>query len=242
LIVPDNELFRINTMSTYNVLEAACKLSVPKILIASSVTIYGKTYCEGLRPFPHFPITESSPTDPIDPYALSKKVCETIAESFARKYAGKVDIYAMRIGRIFTPDEYTGDMFREYVSQPEKWAPHGWSYSDARDLGEMCHLAILKNMGPGDKEGGGRGRDGFVVFNAVNDHVTNLEDEQDVSKFLGRMQPGVEIAEGMREWDAPISNKRVKAVLEWKEKWNWQEIWIEEGLLTRDQAGKVRLS
>jgi hypothetical protein len=38
MLVPDNEYFRANVMSTYNVIEAACKLGVKKIIIASSET------------------------------------------------------------------------------------------------------------------------------------------------------------------------------------------------------------
>jgi len=40
MIVPDNETFRTNTISTYNVIEAACKLGVKKIMIASSESQY----------------------------------------------------------------------------------------------------------------------------------------------------------------------------------------------------------
>ena len=35
---PDNEVFRINVMSTYNVLDAAAKYGIKKIIIASSET------------------------------------------------------------------------------------------------------------------------------------------------------------------------------------------------------------
>lgn len=38
MLVPDNECFQANTMSTYNVIEAASKLGVKKIIIASSET------------------------------------------------------------------------------------------------------------------------------------------------------------------------------------------------------------
>lgn len=38
LLVPDNETFAANVTSTYNVVEAACKLGVKKIIIASSET------------------------------------------------------------------------------------------------------------------------------------------------------------------------------------------------------------
>jgi nucleoside-diphosphate-sugar epimerase len=41
MLVPDSELFQANVRSTYNVIEAACKLGVKKILIASSETTYG---------------------------------------------------------------------------------------------------------------------------------------------------------------------------------------------------------
>src|SRR5947208_2393855 len=40
MLVPDNECYAGNVTSTYNVLEAACKLGVPKIIIASSETTY----------------------------------------------------------------------------------------------------------------------------------------------------------------------------------------------------------
>ncbi len=41
LIQPDNETFRVNTMGTYNVIEAAVKLGIRKVVVASSETPYG---------------------------------------------------------------------------------------------------------------------------------------------------------------------------------------------------------
>ena len=41
LVKPDNETFRINTLGTYNVIEAATKLGIKKIIFASSETTYG---------------------------------------------------------------------------------------------------------------------------------------------------------------------------------------------------------
>src|SRR3954454_20341316 len=35
MITPDNELYRINVMGTYNIIEAAVKLGIKKIIIAS---------------------------------------------------------------------------------------------------------------------------------------------------------------------------------------------------------------
>lgn len=39
LLVPENETFRGNALSTYNVIEAACKLGIKKVIIASSETV-----------------------------------------------------------------------------------------------------------------------------------------------------------------------------------------------------------
>ena len=51
MIGTDGECFRQNTLSTYNVLEAAVKLGVPKVIFASSETTYAICFADGeLRP------------------------------------------------------------------------------------------------------------------------------------------------------------------------------------------------
>jgi NAD dependent epimerase/dehydratase family len=47
LINPDNEAYRVNVMGTYNVIEAAMKLGIRKVIIASSETTYGVCFAEG---------------------------------------------------------------------------------------------------------------------------------------------------------------------------------------------------
>ena len=47
MLVPDNECFRANVLSTYNVIEAACKLGIKKVVIASSETTYGVCFANG---------------------------------------------------------------------------------------------------------------------------------------------------------------------------------------------------
>ena len=64
LLRPDNELFRINTMGTYNVIEAAVKLGIPKVIIASSETIYGTTFAYEHRDPLYFPLDEEYPRAP----------------------------------------------------------------------------------------------------------------------------------------------------------------------------------
>jgi len=72
MLVPDNETFTANVTSTYNVIEAACKLGVKKIIIASSETTYGVCFSQGDTDYHSFPLEEDYDVDPEDSYALSK--------------------------------------------------------------------------------------------------------------------------------------------------------------------------
>src|SRR6202042_2616815 len=156
LIEPDNETFRVNAISTYNVIEAAAKLGVRKIIIASSETTYGVCFAEGAKDFHSFPLEEDYDVDPMDSYGLSKVCNEKTARAFAMRY--KADIYALRIGNVIEPHEY--GPFKGYVANPPVRKRNAWSYIDARDLGEIVRLCL-------EKDGLG-----FQVFNATNDTIT----------------------------------------------------------------------
>lgn len=212
MLVPDNECFRVNTLSTYHVLEAACKLGIPKIIVASSVTAYGVTFAQGDVDFASFPVDETVPSSPTDAYAMSKLVGEVVAKGFSERFAGK-DIYVFRIGRVVAPNEYREEMFESYVTQPERWKPHGWSYTDARDLGRMC-VCALETDGLG-----------FQVFNATNDSITNdVERNADGSTegFLKRVCPRTRFTRTMGKREAPFTNEKMKRLLGFREEHDWK--------------------
>ncbi|KAI1824358.1 UDP-glucose 4-epimerase [Xylaria intraflava] len=205
LLVPDNECYRTNVISTYNVVEAASKLGVPKIIIASSETVYGVCFGEGDMAFDHFPVTEEDETKPMDSYGLSKVCSEQVARTFARRF-GK-DIYALRIGTVIEPHEYQ-TVFPNFVKLPEERKRNGWSYMDARDIGQICHLCI-------EKDGLG-----FQVFNATNDTITSVEPTQ---KFLERVAPEATLTRELEGFETPLSNKKIRDVLGFKEEHNWRK-------------------
>ena len=74
MIGTDGECFRQNTLSTYNVIEAAVKLGIPKVIFASSEITYGVCFADGEVKPGLVPVDESHPTVPHDSYAMSK-VC-----------------------------------------------------------------------------------------------------------------------------------------------------------------------
>ncbi len=204
LIKPDNETFRINTIGTYNVIEAAVKLGIKKIIVASSETTYGVCFAEGDKDFHHFPLEEDYDTDPMDSYGLSKVLNEKTARAFAMRYGA--DIYALRIGNVIEPHEY--DRFPAFLADPMSRKRNAWSYIDARDLGQIVDLAIRKDGL------------GFQVFNAVNDTITA---KLPTREFLEKYCPGVPIRRELGEFEAPLSNRKTREVLGFREEHDWRK-------------------
>lgn len=204
LIEPDNKTYQVNVMSTYNVIEAAMKLGVRKVIIASSETTYGVCFAEGDRDFKSFPLEEDYAIDPMDSYGLSKQINEQTARAFAARYGA--DIYALRIGNVIEPDEY--DRFPGFVKDPMSRKRNAWSYIDARDLGEIVHLCLEKHGL------------GFQVFNATNDTITA---DMPTEKFLAKHAPGTPVTRKMEEFEAPLSNRKIREVLGFREQHAWRK-------------------
>jgi UDP-glucose 4-epimerase len=204
LIEPDNVTFAANVISTYNVIEAAMKLGVRKVIIASSETTYGVCFAEGDKDFHSFPLEEDYDVDPMDSYGLSKVCNEKTARAFAMRYGA--DIYALRIGNVIEPHEYK--MFETFLADPMLRKRTAWSYIDARDLGEIVRLCL-------EKDGLG-----FQVFNATNDTITL---ETPTQEFLSKTFPNVPITRPLEGFEAPLSNRKAREVLGFKEAHNWRK-------------------
>lgn len=204
LVKPDAETFRVNVMSTYHVLEAATTLGIRKVILASSETTYGVCFAEGDKDFASFPLEEDYDVDPMDSYGLSKVVNEHTARAFALRTGA--DIYALRIGNVIEPHEY--DRFPAFVADPLSRKRNAWSYIDARDLGQIVRLCL-------EKDGLG-----FEVFNAVNDTITaDLPTEE----FLAKYCPGVPVTRPLPGFEAPLSNRKIREVLGFREQHDWRK-------------------
>merc|ERR1712137_611624 len=91
-----------------------------------------------------------------------------------------VDIYCLRFGAVVTPSSHQKTM-TAYLERPRDWKVHGWSYVDARDLGNLVQRCI---------ETDGLG---FEVFNAVNDDNTLPDGNAHTIDWLRHFCPESEI-------------------------------------------------
>jgi nucleoside-diphosphate-sugar epimerase len=203
MLTPDNEVFRINTMGTYNIIDAATKLGIRKIIIASSETTYGVVFNYAHRNPEYFPLDENYPVDPRDTYALSKICNEKTAQAFAGRTGA--DIYAIRIGNVIEPSEYA--LFPGFFAKPDFRKRIVWTYIDARDLGQIIRLSI-------EKDGLG-----FQIFNAINDHTSS---DLPTAELLKRYYPDVPVRGKLGEFESLMSNKKIKEVLGFREEHNWR--------------------
>ena len=104
-------------------------------------------------------------------------------------------------------------MFRSYVEEPEKWAVHGWTYIDARDLAQMVRLCV-------EKDGLG-----FQVFNAINDTITSYDRTADV---LRAVAPETPMRGVFKDREAPLSNRKIRDLLGFMEEHDWRKYYGNE--------------
>lgn len=204
LINPDNETFRVNTIGTYNVIEAAVKMGIRKIVIASSETTYGVCFADGTANPHSIPLEEDYDVNPMDSYGLSKVLNEQTARAFQRRSG--VDIYALRISNVMEPHDY--DRFPGFLEDPGQRRRNFFGYIDARDLGQIVHRC-LQTDGLG-----------YQVFNAGNDtNVATITSAELIEQFF----PGVPVTRELETYEALFSNRKIREMLGFVEEHNWRQ-------------------
>ena len=140
--IGDAILFNRNLAMTCNVIAAARMTGVSKIVVGSSLTIYGLYYPS--RPLlpDYLPIDENHPLRPDDPYSLTKLLGERLADAVAGSTA--IQIASLRFPGV------SRENLHRIARQKDPMA-RGigglWTYIDARDAAMACRLALEADFG-----------------------------------------------------------------------------------------------
>jgi nucleoside-diphosphate-sugar epimerase len=194
---PNDEVFRVNSLGTYNVLEACGLLGIKRVVVASSESSYGHPFARQ-RLAPQFlPLDESHPQVPEDTYGLSKVVNEDTAAMFHRRDG--TQILSFRIGHVMCPDDYPA--IAETFADPELRAVVYWSFIDVRDLASACRLAIE--------------RDGLgcVAVNICGNETTSPLPSAELAR---RFYPATPLRRPLVGREGLISNAKARALLGWE--------------------------
>lgn len=194
---PNDEVFRVNTLSTYNVLEACAIHGIDKVVLASSESSYGICFASEFFPPQYLPVDEDHPQLPEDSYGLSKVVNEVTAAAFHRRTG--MQVVSFRLGNILTPEAH--DRIRARFPHPEDRLRILWSYIDTRDVAKACQLAI---------ETDDIGCQPMIL--AADDTSSDLASTELIQRFL----PGVtDLRQEFRGRESLMSNRRAREILGW---------------------------
>ena len=205
-LTADNETYRVNVLSTFNILDAATKLGIRKVIVASSETTYGVCFAQAeIRP-DYIPVDEQHPTVPHDSYAMSKVCNEATARSFQARTG--FDIYALRINNVIEPHEYLG-YAKTWREHPEVRRRNIFAYIDARDLGHMVDRC-LRTDGLG-----------YQVFNVSNDDSSvGLPSAEVIHRFYD----GIPLKRPLGEFETFYCNAKAKRLLNYAPSHGWRDL------------------
>ncbi len=206
LLAPDATTYATNVLSTYNVLEAATRLGVRKIVFASSETTYGVCFAQGERRPQYLPVDEEHPTVPEDAYAMSKVAGEATARSFQARTGA--DVYGLRINNVIEPHEYA-DMFPAFLDDPSLRRRNLFAYIDTRDLSQVVRRCL---------ETDGLG---YEVFNVANADLSVAASTQEIRD---RFYDGVEVRREMGRDETFFAIDKARALLGYEPLHSWRDV------------------
>ncbi|MEU7000005.1 NAD(P)-dependent oxidoreductase [Nonomuraea sp. NPDC046570] len=144
--LPAEQVFAVNTQSTFTVLEQAGLAGVRRACLASSQAAIGLPFAARELHPAYVPVDEELPGQAEDPYALSKLADELTARMMARRHG--MSVVALRLPYVGGVDERLGRFAAQCAADPGLHARGLWAYLDTRDAARACLLA-LEVPGPG---------------------------------------------------------------------------------------------
>ncbi len=102
-----------NITVSQRVLEAARHTAVPRLVLASSSSVYGNA--------PEYPTTEDSPTRPHSPYGVTKLAMEQLATAYAANW--QVPVVVLRYFTVYGPGQRPDMAIHRFIIQVDAGEP-----------------------------------------------------------------------------------------------------------------------
>jgi UDP-glucose 4-epimerase len=203
---PPHVVFNNNLMGTFNLLEAAVRLGVPRFVNVSSETVPGFFFPE--RPFlpDYVPVDEEHPVRPQDPYALAKAFAEQLCDAAVAR--SDIKAISIRPSWVQTDENYARNLGPQ-IRDPDEPSAGFWSYIDVEDLADALLLAAASDL-PGHE----------VFYIASPDAASTLTLPELVARHHGDAVP-------VRPLDRPdaggISIAKARRLLGYDPKRSWRD-------------------
>jgi nucleoside-diphosphate-sugar epimerase len=96
-----------NVLATQRLLEACVRAGVPRVIAASSSSVYGDA--------PTYPTTEESVTRPVSPYGVTKLAAEHLCLAYAQATASSMTVATLRYFTVYGPRQRPDMGFRRFL-------------------------------------------------------------------------------------------------------------------------------
>jgi UDP-glucose 4-epimerase len=201
-IVGDHATFANNMNATWNVVSAARRAGITKIVWASSETVLGLPFD---TPPPYVPVDEDYPPRPESTYSLVKTMEETMAAQLCRRDPS-LSMIGLRFSNVMYPQDYARFADFQDDATLRKW--NLWGYIDARDGAQAVRLALESTI---------TGCEIFVIANA--DTVM----ERPNAELLAEVFPDVEVRGEVGPHDTLLSIAKARRLLGYEPRHSWRD-------------------
>jgi nucleoside-diphosphate-sugar epimerase len=199
---PNSVTFGVNTVSTYNVFEAARKLGIKNVVWASSETLLGIPFAV---PPPYLPVDEEYPARPETSYSLSKLLGEEMAKQYCR-WDPDLKIVGLRFSNVMEPADYA--KFPGYDSDAKLRCWNLWAYIDSRDAAQAIRKALEAPL---------TGFSAFIIANAET--VMSRPN----AELIAECFPGVAVKKKLGSNETLLSIEKARRVLGYEPQHGWRK-------------------
>jgi UDP-glucose 4-epimerase len=209
---PPDEVFATNLLATFNVLEAAIRLGVPRFVYLSSEAVPGYIFPPGSALPDYLPVDEEHPVRPVDPYSLAKHFGEQLMDAAVRR--SRIRCISLRPSWVQWAGNYERNLGPQ-VRDPGIWSDNAWSYVDADDLAEAIRLSVESELAGHE-----------VLYIAAADNATGRPLAELANAAYGDRVPLRPVA---REDASGLSCDKAARLLGWTPTRSWRDHLDEDG-------------
>jgi nucleoside-diphosphate-sugar epimerase len=200
----EQEIFSNNVMSAYQVLDAAGRAGVPRIVYVSSISALGFAYAAHPISPERIPVTEAHPFRAEDVYGLSKHLGERIARTVAARWG--CTVVSLRF-----PFLGHGERLHRHLDgvKADPGADRGglWAWLDTRDAARAVESALTRPL------------TGHHLVHAVAPDTTS---PIPTAELLRRYHPRSVLTEPVEGFASPFSGAFASEVLGFSPAYGWR--------------------
>ncbi|MDX3926168.1 MAG: NAD(P)-dependent oxidoreductase [Shinella sp.] len=200
---PEEEVFQTNMTIMFNVLSAAEKAGIKRLLYASSFSVLGLPFAPRPVALDYLPIDEEHRARPQDVYALTKWLGEEMIDAWVRRSGGSA--VSLRMPWIQTPESFALDVMKRRETAEAHLDL--WAYIDVRDAARAFVLAT-------EAETTGHER----LFISAADSYSETPTEKLVAEHYGN----VELREPLDDHCSLFSTIRAEDMIDFVPQFSWR--------------------